>query len=227
MALGYRITRNPAGIVSGTEAPETMVSIARLENVRACIETVLRDEVPGDFVETGAWRGGVVIFMRGVLLAHGVTDRTVWAADSFEGFPKHRRFATDRGQDFTGGFGDDCLRVDVDTVIANFDRYGLHDDQVRFIPGWFSQSLGTAPIDQLSVLRLDGDLYESTWDALVALEPKLAVGGFVIVDDYGSFSQCADAINDYRRERGIDDPIEVIDAGGVYWRKSRQSNADS
>jgi hypothetical protein len=158
--------------------------------------------------------------MRALLAVRDVTDRTVWVADSFEGFPDDRRFAPDRDQDYTGGYGAEFLAVDVESVRDNFRRYGLLDAHVRFLQGWFADTLPGAPIDKLAVLRLDGDMYESTWDAISALEPKLSRGGFVIVDDYYSFGQCRDAIHDYRDRSNIDDPIERVDGCAVYWRKS-------
>jgi O-methyltransferase len=91
---------------------------------------------------------------------------------------------------------------------------------VRFLEGWFCDTLPDAPIDQLAVLRLDGDLYQSTMDALVSLEPKVSSGGFVVVDDYGGWQSCRAAVDDYRAERGITDPIQTVDWTGVYWRKS-------
>jgi hypothetical protein len=218
---GYRIVQAPGShppLFAG--APETMISLERLENVQACVEQILADDVPGDLIETGVWRGGTVIFMRALLAVHGVTDRKVWAADSFQGFPKLRRYADDRERDFTDSWGEEFLSVDLDSVRESFRRYGLLDEQVHFLRGWFSETLPGAPIESLAILRLDGDLYESTWDAITALEPKVSAGGFVIIDDYGSFEQCRRAIHDYRDKSGIDDPIERIDSEGVYWRKS-------
>ena len=76
----------------------TMIGIKRLDQLQECAETVLRRGVPGDFIEAGAWRGGATIFMRGVLKAHNVTDRTVWVADSFEGLPPpDPKYAADAG----------------------------------------------------------------------------------------------------------------------------------
>src|ERR1039457_663209 len=67
---------------------DTMIGLKRLDNLQNCIETVLKDNVPGDMIETGVWRGGGSIFMRAVLKAYGSTGRTVWVADSFEGLPE-------------------------------------------------------------------------------------------------------------------------------------------
>jgi hypothetical protein len=199
-------------------AGETMIGPDRLANVRACVETVLADQIPGDLIETGVWRGGTTILMRAVLAAHGVDDRVVWVADSFQGFPDDR-VAIDRAVDYTGGHGNEMFAVGVDQVKANFARYGLLDDQVRFLVGWFADTLPTAPIEQLAVLRLDGDLYQSTWDAISILEPKVSDGGFVIVDDYGMFGTCRQAIDEYRHAHDITEPMMRIDYTGHYWRK--------
>ncbi len=102
----------------------------------------------------------------------------------------------------------------------NFRRYGLLDDQVRFLKGWFRDTLPDAPIERLAVLRLDGDLYESTIQALECLYDRLSAGGYVIVDDYGNVAGCRQAVHDFRAQRGINDPIRPIDWAGVYWRRS-------
>ena len=79
----------------------TMIGVRRLDNIQYCAEQVLADDIPGDFLEAGVWRGGACIFMRAVLEAHGVRDRAVWVADSFLGLPQNevrqddRRFAND------------------------------------------------------------------------------------------------------------------------------------
>jgi O-methyltransferase len=198
---------------------ETMIGIKRLENIEDCIAQILRDAVRGDFIETGVWRGGACIYMRAVLAAHGVTDRTVWLADSFEGLPRPdaERFPKDKGLDLFE-FAD--LRVSVDIVKANFARYQLLDDQVRFLVGWFSETLPNAPMERLALIRLDGDLYQSTWEAISALYPRLSPGGFLIVDDYGVIPACRAAIEDYRAQHHITEAIVPIDNDGVYWRKA-------
>ena len=198
---------------------ETMVGRRRLDNVRHAVETVLAEGVPGDLIETGVWRGGVTILMRGILEAWDDPDRRVWVADSFEGLPAPNveSYPDDEGHDLSGV---ETLMVGADQVRANFDRYGLLDDRVRFLEGWFADTLAAAPIEQLAVLRLDGDLYESTMDALVPLYDKVSPGGFVIVDDYGAWEPCRKAIEDFRAQRGITDQIHEVDWTGVYWRKS-------
>jgi O-methyltransferase len=197
---------------------ETMIGLERLDNIEHAVVTVIREQVPGDLIETGVWRGGAVIFMRAVLAAHGDTSRVVWAADSFEGVPKPdaERFPADAA-DTHWTFRE--LAVSLEDVKANFARYGLLDEQVRFLPGWFRDTLPAAPIDRLAVLRLDGDLYESTMVALEALYPKVSAGGFVIVDDY-ALRGCRAAVDDYRAEHRISESLEGVDWTGVYWRRS-------
>jgi len=197
----------------------TMIGLKRLANLRMCVETILAEGIPGDLIETGVWRGGAMIFMRAILEAHEVTDRLVWVADSFAGLPPPdtKRFPHDEGitlHQFPQ------LAVSLERVQETFRRYGLLDTQVHFLKGWFRDTLPTAPIERLTILRLDGDLYESTIQALDGLYHKLSTGGFVIVDDYGNVPACRQAVHDFRAEHGINDPIRAIDWGGAYWRRA-------
>lgn len=198
---------------------ETMVGVVRLDNLRRCIETVVRQRVPGDLIETGVWRGGASIFMRGVLRALDVTDRRVWVADSFQGLPvPDARFAADAG-DTHHRFSE--LAIPLEVVQENFRRYGLLDAQVRFVPGWFRDTLPALGGERWAVIRLDGDMYESTMDALEALYPQLSVGGYVVIDD-GSLAPCRAAVDDFRRTNAIADPIEWIDWTGFFWRREHR-----
>lgn len=196
----------------------TMLGMRRLAHLRQCVETILHDGIPGDFIETGVWKGGSCILMRGILKAWGDTTRTVWLADSFQGLPEPDAgiHPLDEG-DSLHTYQD--LAIPLEQVRENFRNYGLLDDQVRFLPGWFCDTLPVAPIESLALLRLDGDMYESTMDALTALYDKLQPGGFCIVDDYGCIPACRAAVHDFRKRHGITDPIHVIDWTGAYWRK--------
>jgi O-methyltransferase len=140
----------------------------------------------------------------------------VWVADSFQGLPPPSHEADRAYGENWHTYG--ALSVSVDEVRASFARYGLLDEQVRFIEGWFAESL-PGPIERLAVARLDGDMYESTWDALVALEPLVSPGGFLIIDDY-ELEPCARAVDEYRKERNISCPIEAVDEVAVFWRKA-------
>jgi len=158
--------------------------------------------------------------MRAILKAYGDTKRIVWLADSFDGLPPpnaatYPADAGDRHHTYH-----DYLAVSRQEVEENFRRYNLLDEQVRFLEGWFKDTLPKAPIDHLAVLRLDGDMYESTIQALDFLYEKVSRGGFVIVDDY-HLGPCKQAVTDFRSRRCIKDAISDIDGMGVFWRKSR------
>jgi O-methyltransferase len=197
----------------------TMIGFARLANVRTCVETILDDGVPGDLIETGVWRGGATIFMRAILKTREVTDRLVWVADSFAGLPPPdpTRYPSDEGITLHRF---PQLAVPLERVQDKLRRYALLDQQVRFLRGWFRDTLPAAPIERLAILRLDGDLYESTIQALDGLYSKLSVGGFVIVDDYGNVAACRQAVHDFRAAHGITDAIQPINWGGIFWRRS-------
>jgi O-methyltransferase len=197
---------------------ETMVGIERLRNVRGCVTKVLDDGVPGDFIETGVWRGGVAIFIRAMLAVRDITDRTVWLADSFRGLPApDPRYPADARSTLHTR---PELAISLSTVKDNFRKYGLLDDQVRFLEGFFEETLPTAPVEKLAVLRLDGDMYSSTTTSLECLYDKVSVGGFVIIDDFGAIGACRKAVEDFRAQRGIVEEVHLVDWTGVYWRKS-------
>lgn len=221
---GHQTLANPESKFIGNIWPSrahTMIGMPRLNNLQYCVEQVIKQNVPGDLIETGVWRGGAAIFMRAVLAAYDITNRTVWAADSFQGLPKadaqlHPYDAKMRLELCQ------TLAVSLEEVQTNFKRYDLLDNQVQFLKGWFCDTLPTAPIKQLAVLRLDGDHYESTMDALNCLYPKLSPGGFLIIDDYNVVEGCNRAIHDYRQQHQITEPLTVIAPGiGAWWQRNK------
>jgi len=198
---------------------QTMVGLERLKNIRYCVEVVIADGVEGDLIEAGVWRGGASIFMCGVLKAHGDRIRKLTVADSFEGLPPPNAELYPADAEGHGRWHEaDHLAVSVDEVRANFERYGLLNDRINFLKGWFRDTLPTLRDRTWAVVRLDGDMYESTMDGLTNLYDGLAAGGFLIIDDY-QIEECRRAVDDFRRTRDIKEPIERIDWTGVYWRR--------
>ena len=201
-----------------TKVADTLLGPRRLDNLQYCVEQVLQSGVPGDLIETGVWRGGACIFMRAILEARGVRDRKVWAADSFEGLPvaDPKRYPSDKGSPFHEQRG---FAVSLEEVRHNFEKYGLLDDQVEFVKGWFCDTLPKLAGHPWGVIRLDGDMYQSTFEALVNLYPTLSPGGFIIIDDFGAVSACRQAVMDFRQTNGIKEEMRVIDWSGVYWQR--------
>ncbi len=195
----------------------TMIGLKRLDNLQYCITKVIEQGINGDFIETGVWRGGACIFMRGILAAFGIEHRRVFVADSFEGLPKPdaANYPSDKGDKH---YAQRFLSVSIEEVRKNFEKYGLLDKQVVFLKGWFKDTLPNAPIENLSILRIDGDMYGSTMDALNNLYPQLSIGGFCIIDDY-ALKGCENAVDDYRAKYHINQELKEIDWTARYWIK--------
>ena len=197
----------------------SMIGLQRLRHLRWAVETVLAEEIPGDLMECGVWRGGAVALARAVLAAHEENMRRVWAVDSFSGLPPpDPRFPQDQDTGFDFHKRPE-LSVGLDQVRENIARYGLLDEQVVFLKGWFHESLPRLPRLRLAVLRVDGDLYSSTTDVLEVMYPNLSPGGIVILDDYGPVVDSQRAVIDFRARHGISDVMMAVDQDAVFWRK--------
>ena len=211
----HRTGRHHEGRLKFATIGASMIGRARLDNVQTCLTTALAEGVAGDFVECGVWRGGACAFAKAILVAHG-SDRTVWLADSFEGLaePEHPADTID-----LSAWKYPMLAVPRARVQALFERLGLMDARVRFLEGWFNQTLAAAPIGAIAVLRLDGDYYDSTMTPLRVLYDRVSPGGFVIADDYGLLEPARRAVDEFRADQGIAARLIDIDGQGHFWRK--------
>jgi O-methyltransferase len=195
----------------------TMVGLGRLDDLQTCVESVVADGVSGDLIEAGAWRGGASILMRATLDTLG-DQRTVWVADSFQGFAEAE---TPRHGDSIDLAAFAFLAVSEADVRESFARLGC-ERGVRFVPGFFEETLASLARERWAIVRLDADTYEPTREALRCLYPGLAVGGYLIVDDYGSFEGCRRAVDEFRSEHGIAEPLECVDSTCVRWRRESE-----
>ncbi len=196
----------------------TMAGLARLRNLRDLMQLVIDEEIPGHVIETGVWRGGCCILMKGILKCNQDRHRNVYVADSFAGLPppnpsKYKDPADDPHHTWKE------FVVPVEQVKKNFRAYDLLDENVVFVEGFFEDTLPQLDASPFSLIRLDGDMYSSTIVALENLYPKLSPGGFIIVDDYGAVEGCRQAVIDYRSANSIYEPLVEIDWTGVWWRK--------
>jgi hypothetical protein len=195
----------------------TAIGATRLRHLRRLVERTLHEEIPGDYIEAGVWRGGACILMRGVLAAHGIADRLVYCADTFAGLPRpDRSFPADK-RDRLYKFRE--LAVSEETVRQNFAAYDLLDEQVVFLKGLFADTLPRLSDRRFALIRLDGDMYGSTMSALENLYDRVSSSGFVIIDDYGGLRNCAKAVHDFLDARGLRPTIEPIDESCVWWQK--------
>ncbi len=220
LKLTLNVPINGSQIMEGEGWPaqaHTMVGMKRLQNVQDCLIDTIINNVEGDVIETGVWRGGTCIFMKGILEVFGIKDKKVWVADSFEGIPAPNieKYPEDKDEQMHLA---DFLRVSLEEVRKNFEKFGLLDDQVVFLKGWFKDTLPKALINKISVLRLDGDTYESTINSLEYLYYKVSNGGFIIIDDFHG-EGCRMAVLDFREKNNVTDEIITIDKMGVYWKK--------
>lgn len=195
----------------------TALGPKRLHHLRHLVERTINENIRGDYIETGVWRGGACILMRGVLAAYDIRDRRVYCADTFAGLPRpDPKFPADK-RDRLHLF--DELAVSEDTVRRNFAAYDLLDEQVIFLKGLFADTLPKLSNDAFALIRLDGDMYGSTMDALVNLYDRLSPSGFVVIDDYGGLKNCAKAVHDFLDRRGLKVDIQPVDQSCVWWQK--------
>lgn len=203
----------------------SMVGLTRLDDLQRCVESIVADDVPGDMIEAGSWRGGATILIRATLNSLGEDARRVWVADSFQGFPTLDQESYPENPKLSPLSDIDFLSIPLDEVKANFARFGC-EEGVEFVPGFFEDTLPTLPKRKWSLVRLDGDTYEATWLALEALYPSLSPGGYLVVDDYSFIEACQRAVDDFRESRGITEPIEEIDWNSIRWRREAEADED-
>lgn len=205
--------------VDWPERAHTMIGIKRLDNLQFCVEDVLLNEIEGDLIETGVWRGGSCIFMKYILDELKVKHKKVYVADSFMGLPEpDKKYLHDLNDKH---YLENYLKVDFETVLNNFKAYKVLDDNVEFLIGWFKDTLCNINSNKFCILRLDGDMYESTMQSLENLYYKLSIGGYIIIDDY-CLKNCKSAVMDFREQYNIQDEIKIIDSCGIFWKKETE-----
>ncbi len=210
----FDATKRASGLDWPIEA-ETMIGVKRLDQFHKALIQCDVEQIKGDVLEAGVWRGGAVIFAAAYLSQTNQFSRRVIAADSFEGLPPpDSRYPVDAG-DLHSTI--DFLRVSEEEVRANFRKFGVSTDTVDFLPGWFEETLPTLGNRKLAILRMDGDMYSSSSHILSALFDQVTPGGFVIVDDY-ALEGARVAVHDFLDERGLSPEIVNIDGIGAYFR---------
>ncbi len=185
----------------------SMVSPERLWGTMMACKHIVAQNIPGDFVECGVWRGGNALIAASVFKASGVRKK-IYLFDTFKGMtePSKEDVAANDGKAAIDYFrqkqrvdhNDWCFASLAD-VRNNFSNLGLLSEDVIFVEGDVLQTLSdTSNIpNQIALLRLDTDWYESTMKELQILYPRLSIGGALIVDDYGHWAGSRQATDEY------------------------------
>lgn len=164
-------------------------------------EATLR-ELPGDIVECGVWNGGSAAIMAAASMnaTLGKEFRTLWLFDSFRGLPRpgERDGDLEKKSYFTG-WNTGCM----ESVEEVFRKIGYPKDKLRIVPGWFNETLMHEPVKDIVLLHIDADWYESVKAVLQAFYQRVVPGGFVVLDDYGLWPGCRQALIDYFAEQNI------------------------
>jgi O-methyltransferase/8-demethyl-8-(2,3-dimethoxy-alpha-L-rhamnosyl)tetracenomycin-C 4'-O-methyltransferase len=198
--------------IDALSRPKTLLTRSQLDLVQEAVLAVTRNNVPGDFLEAGIWRGGVIILMRALIDAYNIEGRKIVAADSFEGIPKNTRALNDPVDQWN-----DRWVASLKEVKEGIARFGLLDYRIEFLPGYFEDSLKALKGRTFSVIRLDSDSYDSVETSLEYLYPLVPTGGFVIIDDW-HLPGCRMAVTAYREQLGIRDEVHERD-GNAFWVK--------
>lgn len=194
--------------------PLTLLTKGQLDLIEQAVASLIERQVAGDFIEAGIWRGGAVLFMRALIEAHALAGRRVFAADSFAGIPKNVRALNDPVDAWS-----DRWVAPLEEVRQAIHRFGLLDDRIRFVPGFFADSLASLAGERFALIRLDSDSYDSVETSLERLYPLLSQGGIVIIDDW-HLAGCRMACLDYRSRHAIADPVQEYEAN-AYWVKGQ------
>ena len=198
----------------------TMIGDLRLYNIDALLRELDKEGIQGDFMECGVWRGGASIYAQLVIALSGNPhNRSVWLADSFEGLPLPRDPSKD--QDYWSKLN--YLKVSLQQVQLNMAHFQLlPSSHIHYCKGYFHDSLLDCHPSKIALLRMDGDMYESTMDQLYSLYPYISLGGRIIVDDW-SIPVCQRAMRDFWSAHNIT-PTEItrIDDNSMYWMKTKE-----
>jgi O-methyltransferase len=204
--------------------PYTMTSIERMYALYNAVLYVLHNNIKGDFVECGVWRGGSSMLVARMMSNRKITDRKIFLYDTFEGMSE----PTSNDFDLEGNKASDMLAenehnksesvwclADIADVRHNLSLTGFNQDSIIFVKGKVEDTLpDNLPGNKIALLRLDTDWYESTKHELEHLYPELSVNGALIIDDYGHWEGCKKAVDEYFKENSIGILLHRVDYTG-------------
>lgn len=184
----------------------TLTSAEAVCALADAVRHVVAQDVEGDIVECGVWRGGSMAAVARTLAALKRFDRRLYLFDTFEGMPR----PTSRDVNFTGeaaedlyrkrngrGAGSDWCRATEEDVARVLAACGYDESKIHLVKGRVEETIPSEAPERIAILRLDTDWYESTRHELEHLFPRLARGGVVIIDDYGHWRGARQATDEF------------------------------
>lgn len=216
LARPSRESLHLARLISRIKPHYTMVRNFNLINLYRMVRYINRNNIPGAIVECGVWNGGSAAMMAAASRDSGV-QREMWLFDSFEGLPRpsERDSAIERAFYF-----EDWNKGSIEKVKHVFNTLNLSLDQVNFVKGWFDQTIPGAPVREIALLHIDADWYDSVRMVLQSLYDRVAPGGYIVLDDYGYWQGCNQAVHDFFTERGIPrSALRRVSDMGAYFQK--------
>ncbi|HEX8522156.1 MAG TPA: TylF/MycF/NovP-related O-methyltransferase [Tepidisphaeraceae bacterium] len=203
-------------------APYTMTSMERLYALRQAVIYLARHRIAGDFVECGVWRGGSMALAAATLVEHVDTQRRLWLYDTFEGMSEPTGADVDLwGRDAKQLLQTPGQQTELVHAISPIEQSqwvmrqtNYPAERVVFVKGRVEESIPAHAPEVIALLRLDTDWYESTYHELVHLWPRLAIGGVLIVDDYGHWEGARRAVDQFVEERKLRILLNRIDYTG-------------
>lgn len=204
--------------------PYTMTSPERIAALVEAARYVVANDIPGDFVECGVWRGGSSMAAAMAFRELGDVSRELFLYDTYEGMSA----PTDEDVDIAGRSAEskfserqltedssEWCRSPLDDVRNNLASTGYPEEKVHFVKGKVQDTIaGEMPVGPIAILRLDTDWYESTRHELTHLYPRLVTRGVLILDDYGYWQGARKAVDEYFAAHAIRPLMGRVDFAG-------------
>lgn len=200
----------------------SMTSLDRMYSLFKSVIYIVENDIQGDFVECGVWRGGSSMVIAKTLKMLNKQDRKIYLYDTFEGMPEpslkdtkirnsedpKKIWETEKKK---GGW---CA-VSLEEVRKNLQTTNYTSENLIFIKGMVEDTIPKTSPEKIALLRLDTDFYNSTYHEFVNLYPKLEKGGVLIIDDYGSWKGSREATDQYFLEKNLHPLLHRVDTGVI------------
>jgi hypothetical protein len=203
----------------------TMTSQERLISLSRAVDYLTANNIDGGIVECGVWRGGSMMLVAKRLMQHLDLSRKLYLFDTFEGMsqPNHKdvsSISNKRAKEElesskkSANLSNIWCYSSLDEVKSNIALTGYPQSNIFFIQGNVEKTLPSPLLNNIALLRLDTDWYESTYHELETLYDKVVCGGVIIIDDYGHWKGCKKAVDEFIEKRKLKIFLNRLDYTG-------------